>query len=130
MRKNRRLLQSLLLLLLAVYLLYRVSNRNPGDGGNHCSFDDRVAVSELIYVAHARCRMKCRDVNQRMVEKVYLEGSINCEKSSHKDDKPRYALEKRDDRGDKIRVIVEDDDGKHVIITVIRLGKNDRCTCS
>jgi predicted sulfurtransferase len=130
MRKNRRLFQSLLLLLLAVYLLYRVSDRNPREGGDNCVFDERVAVTELIYVNHARCRMKCRNVNQRMVEKVYLEGVINCEKSSHKDNKPRFALEKRDDRGDKIRVIVEDDDGKHIIITVIKLGKSDRCQCS
>lgn len=130
MRRNRRLLRSLLLLLVAVYLLYRVSNRNPGDGGENCSFDERVAVTELIYVDHARCRMKCRDVSRKLVEEVYLKGVVNCKKSSYKDDKPRYALEKRDDRKDKIRVIVEDDNGKHVIITVIRLGKGDHCTCS
>ena len=129
MRFNRRLIQSILLLALAVFILYRISSQG-GNQGTLCRFSDRVDVDELVYVDHARCRMECRGVNQRTVEKVYRDGVVNCKKSSYKRGKPRYALEKRDERGDKIRVIVEDDEGQHVIITVIRLGKDDHCSCS
>jgi hypothetical protein len=102
-------------------------NGTPTDD---CNWTERHPVNELAYVSHAKCRMKCRDIDQTLVEKIYLHGEINCEKSSIKAGNHRYALEASDDRGDRIRIIVEDDHGKHLIITVIRLDKEDRCTCS
>ena len=65
-----------------------------------------------------------------MVEAVYEDGSVNCEKSGPKDGDMRYALEKEDERGDVTRVIVEDEGGKHIVITVIRIGGEDQCECS
>ncbi len=131
-RKYRGLLQGLLLLLIVVFAIYRfvLPGSNDGDDGVDCNWNERVSTDALVYVAHAKCRMACRDIDERLVEKVYLHGELNCQKSSVKDGKRRYALEKRDDRGDMIRIIVEDDDGRHVIITAIRLDKEDRCSCS
>lgn len=129
MRINRRLLQSIAMLGLAVLILYRIADQ-ASEEPNICRFTQRGDVDELVYVDHARCRMRCRSVDQRTVERVYRDGVVNCRKSNYKDGKPRYALEKRDDRGDKIRVIVEDDEGQHIIVTVIRLGQGDHCSCS
>ncbi|HHG84469.1 MAG TPA: DUF4258 domain-containing protein [Bacteroidetes bacterium] len=125
----RSIIQIVLLVCLTIYAIYAV-NFLPSDPGPLCELQDRVPTNELVYVNHARCRMGCRDINKKLVEKVYQEGTVNCDKSSYKNGHARYALEKRDKRGDKIRVIVEDDDGKHLIITVIRLGQEDHCTCS
>ena len=131
-RKYKGLLQGTLLLLIVAFAIYRFvwPGMRGGEPGVDCAWHERVSTESLIYVAHARCRMACRDIDERLVEKVYLHGELNCQKSSVKDGKHRYALEKRDDRGDMIRIIVEDDDGRHVIVTAIRLDKEDRCSCS
>ena len=120
------------LLLVALALLawkfFAPSIRDPQNG--LCDFDTRLPVEKLVYVEHAKCRMRCRNIDKQLAEKVYLRGEGNCQKSSIKNGKHRYALEKRDDRGDVIRLIVEDDDGQHVIITAIRLDRADKCSCS
>jgi hypothetical protein len=128
-KKYRGWIQGVVLILILVFAVWRIA-AVVGNPNTSCDFKQRVPLQDLVYVAHARCRMNCRDISQSLVEKVYLEGELNCKKSSNSKGKSRYALEKRDDRGDIIRIIVEDDDGQHVIITVIRLDKPDKCTCS
>jgi hypothetical protein len=132
-RRKVRIFQVLLLAVALMVLAYRFFNSfsgNPGNPGDTCRFEQRDQVDELIYVDHARCRMKCREINAALVEDVYLHGQVNCNKGSVKNGKARYALEKRDQRGDMIRVIIEDDDGQHVVITAIRLDRDDKCACS
>ncbi|MFN8396922.1 MAG: DUF4258 domain-containing protein [Bacteroidia bacterium] len=127
-RRYRGWLQAGILLLIVVFALFKFTG--IGQGGSACEFPARQDVSELRYVDHALCRMRCRDIDQKLVEDVYLHGEVNCKKSSMSNGNRRYALELRDSRKDMIRVIVEDDNGEHVIITVIRLDKPDKCTCS
>ena len=129
MKKRRRIIQFTLILLAGIWLFLQFAVPDLL-GEDPCAFDERVATSELVYVEHAKCRMKCRNIDQKLVELVYTKGKVNCEKSSYKNGNPRYALEKRDPLGDKIRVIVEVDGDTHLIITVIRLGKRDHCSCS
>jgi Domain of unknown function (DUF4258) len=136
--KYKKLLQVIVLLLAVAFAVYRFGFGGHRDGGGNgdgvgesdCNWTERVPVEELVYVSHARCRMACRDIDAQLVEQVYLHGEVNCKKSSVKDGKHRYALEQDDNQGDRIRIIVEDDDGKHVIVTVIRLDRDDKCTCS
>lgn len=114
--------------LLIVLGLMRLINTRQSDWG--CSFSERKDASELIYVNHAKCRMKCRNISRDLVEKVYLNGKVNCDKSGEKNGDMRYALEMKDELGDQIRIIVEVEEGKHIVITAIRMGKDDRCECS
>lgn len=129
MKINRRVFQAIILLLLLAWAVLEFT-RAPQQRRTGCSFPNRDQVASLIYSNHAQCRMRCRDVSAHWVEKVYREGEINCNKSNYTDENRRYALELEDNRGDRLRVIVADDDGEHVIVTVIRLGKKDRCQCS
>ncbi len=131
-RKYKGILQGAILLFVVAWAVWKFGFSMPGKGDDtpNCEWTERLPVEQLVYVSHARCRMACRGIDQNLVEKVYLHGEVNCKKSSVKDGKNRYALEMRDDRGDDIRIIVEDDAGRHVIVTVIRLDKEDRCTCS
>jgi hypothetical protein len=129
-KKNRGLIQAVLLLLIAAFVIWKVVGFWGGSGSNACEFTQRLATRDLEYVDHARCRMACRDIDQALVEKVYLQGALNCKKSSIKNGKHRYALELRDSRGDMIRIIVEDEQDKHVIVTAIRLDQEDECACS
>lgn len=128
-KRNRGWIQAVVLLLILGIAIWRIG-KVVGNPSNNCEFNNRDQVQQLVYVAHARCRMNCRDISPGLVEQVYLEGKVNCKKSSVVKGNSRYALELRDERGDVIRIIVEDDHGKHVIVTAIRLDKPDKCTCS
>lgn len=94
-----------------------------------CVFNNRKDASELIYTDHARCRMECRFVKRETVERIYREGTVNCHKSGRKEGDMRYALESHVKGGDLVRVIVEDEDDKHIVITVIRVDVKDQCSC-
>jgi hypothetical protein len=128
-KKYRGFIQGLLLLLIVVFAVWKFFP-GAGAGEDNCTLPARLPVDELVYVNHARCRMDCRDIDEALVEDVYLHGEINCKKSSINNGNHRYALEKRDQSGDMIRIILEDDHGKHVIVTAIRLDRKDRCECS
>lgn len=130
MISSRRIGFLLLLLGLSVALYFFNNSRETG--GFACELPERYDNEELVYVNHALCRMRCRDIDKRLVEEVYRKGELNCKKSGIRNGALRFALEKEDFQGDRIRVIVEDDNDKdqHIIITVIRLGKDDLCECS
>jgi hypothetical protein len=132
-RKQTRIFQIILLIVVlaaAVFQFFRPQGP-PGNGGV-CEFPGRLSPNSLAYSSHARCRMKCREVSQGLVEDVYRDGALNCDKSDPqgtKDGSPRYALEMEDGSRGRVRIIVGDNSGEHVIITVIRLDEKDHCTC-
>ena len=107
-------------------------DRQPGNGSGDCAFQPQHAVGELDYSRHARCRMKCRDISQSLVEDVYQNGSLNCAKSDpsgQTDGTPRFALELEDGIRGRVRIIVGDNPDNDVIITAIRLDEKDNCAC-
>jgi Domain of unknown function (DUF4258) len=131
LRKYSRAIQLLLLILVVGVGLFQWFQKTPQNGAA-CEFQNRIAATELDYSKHARCRMKCRDIDQDLVEDVYRNGSLNCDKSDPggtKDGSPRYALELEDGGRGRVRIIVADNDGTHVIVTVIRLDEKDQCAC-
>jgi|GEM_PF-4334200 len=128
MRINRRYLSILAIGLAIVWGIMRLLNGSPNP--SQCAFTDRSQVNSLEFVPHARCRMRCRDISQDLVEQVYLKGKVNCAKSGEKKGDMRYALELEDTEGDNIRVIIEEENQKHIVITAIRIGGEDRCECS
>ncbi len=128
MRGSRRLWWLVLIVVIPLIAIY---HWNPNSElVRRCNLNDRKDPAELEYVAHARCRMECRGVSEEWVEKVYKKGRVNCKKSGPVRGDMRWALEMDDDIGDRIRVVVEEENGKHIVITVIRLGREDRCSCS
>lgn len=132
MRFSSRTRNIVLAVLVALLAIFRLVNWKGGESEKDfkCAFENRKAASELVYTHHARCRMDCRSVNQSLVEQVYRQGEVNCDKSGPKEGDMRYALEMEDRKGDLIRLIVEDEADKHIVITVIRLDFEDRCECS
>lgn len=128
MRINRKYWTTILIGLLIILGILRLFNRNQVE--DSCVFTERNKVSELVYVNHAKCRMNCRNISRKLVERVYLDGEVNCKKSGENNGDMRYALELKDELGDQIRVIIEEENGKHIVITAIRMGKDDRCECS
>ena len=130
MRIRRKYLSTIIIGLLILLATLRYMNQHRV--GGQCAFDDRRDVSELVYSNHARCRMGCRDVPRNLVEKVYQKGEVNCKKSHEERGDMRYALEMKDSGGERIRVViaVDDEEDKHVVVTVIRLDRDDRCECS
>lgn len=128
MSKSRFLVLGVLLA--ASIVLWFFNNGKSGSNGFSCEWNERFDPGKLEYVNHALCRMKCRAIDQELVEEVYEEGTVNCRKSGITKGAQRYALEKEDSNGDRIRIIVEDEGEKHLIITVIRLGKDDLCECA
>lgn len=130
-KRYKKIFQAVIILLLLAFAAWRAFGPNPNQPpSGQCDFTERYAPTELVYVSHAKCRMRCRDIDKKLVEKVYLLGEVNCKKSSVKNGKHRYALEKRDDRGDIIRLIIEENNDQHVVITAIRLDRADKCSCS
>lgn len=128
MLRKRRLWILLLVLLVPLVSLLRTSR--SGSTAPQCKFENRKAVSELNFTDHALCRMQCRNINSFWVEKVYRKGRVNCKKSGPVNGDMRWALELKDDRGDKLRVIIEEEAASHVVITAIRVGREDHCACS
>lgn len=126
--KSRIIIFVVLAIFAVLFRLY--NNRNNAAEGISCDWSERVPVDRLDYVSHAVCRMECREIPKWLVEDVYLHGELNCQKSRMEKGKPRYALEKKDRRGDVIRIIVQDNGTEHMIITTIRLDQPDKCECS
>ncbi len=95
-----------------------------------CQLHFRHDATDLIYTEHAKCRMRCREVSKNEVADVYDHGVLNCEKSGMRDGSYRYALEKTDHKGEKIRMILVEENNHHKVITVIRVDQPDQnCDC-
>ena len=119
-------------LIIAIGVFLAMSYKYCFDEDIPCQFNDRDKVDELVYSRHARCRMDCRKFSEDLIEKVYLGGTVNCEKSGPKDGEMRYALEMNDPaNGDRLRLIIADDEGdnEHVVVTAIRLDREFECYC-
>lgn len=120
-------------MLLVLVIVWRFWARLPDSGGS-CEFTRRLDPDQLEYVQHATCRMHCREINQDLVEEVYMNGVVNCAKSDPAGEKshgnPRWALEQQDGKRGKVRIIIEEEGSKHLVITAIRLGEDDKCDCS
>ena len=96
-------------------------NRNRG-------FDRRV--SYLEYTAHAKCRMKCRNISQAEVEEIMKDGKINYSKSDVKDKPcPTYALEGITSDNQRVRIVFAQCDLKTKVVTSIDLNTDWDCHC-
>jgi hypothetical protein len=87
-------------------------------------------ASDLIYTKHARCRMKCRHIDDSEVKEILENGRINYDKSepAGRPD-PKFALEGRTHDNQYVRIIFAPADRGMVVITVIDLEKEWSCDC-
>lgn len=88
-------------------------------------------TAHLVYTKHAKCRMDCRDINEREIKEIIESGKLNKAKSgydaAHQDE--TYALEGYSYQDQHIRVVVAPKNNELVIITVIDLDKDWACSC-
>jgi hypothetical protein len=93
--------------------------------------EKRFRHNTVYYTVHAKCRMKCRNIDQLEVEEILDEGNINYAKSDLKNKGcPKYALEGITHDKQHVRVIVGDCESQASIITVIDLDTDFECECN
>lgn len=88
--------------------------------------------SQLILTKHAKCRMDCRNINEREIKEIIGKGNLNRSKSGfnkqHGDS--TYAFEGYSYEKQHIRVVVSPKENQLVVITVIDLDKKWQCDCN
>ncbi len=86
-------------------------------------------TTSLVYTEHAKCRMKCRHIDEGEVNQMVREGIINYEKVESDQRGKRYPLEgiTRDEQ--RVRVVVAPNNEELVVVTVIDLDKEWPCEC-
>lgn len=122
---NRRLYLAVVVLVIAViYFLQSAPNNNTAPE----TFRD---FHELVYTKHARCRMDCRDINEREIKEIIADGKLNRAKSGYdkKHKNQTYALEGYSYQKQHIRVVVTPKSDDLLVITVIDLDKDWACDC-
>jgi hypothetical protein len=101
----------------------------PSDVENRIENFNR-RTSKLIFTKHARCRMKCRHIDETEIREILERGTINYSKSdpAGRPD-PKYALEGRTHDDQDVRIIFAPSDDGMVVITVIDLKNEWSCNC-
>ena len=101
----------------------------PSDKDNKESGFNR-RPERIIYSKHARCRMACRQIDEREIQEILDKGRINLQKSdpaSRPD--PKYAVEGLTRDGQEVRIIFAESERGTVVVTVIDLQKEWNCNC-
>lgn len=142
MKNSARKNKISLLLLVGMIIIYLVFFRNDKETRNVIQDKDRQRKSvdhrekrfrnsRVYYTVHAKCRMKCRNIDQSEVEEILEEGKINYTKSDLQCEVcPKYALEGITHDQQHIRIIVGDCESQASIITVIDLDTDFECECN
>ena len=87
-------------------------------------------ISTLIFTAHAKCRMDCRDITKEEVKEILHKGDINYTRSNLKDERgPTYALEGYSTGKQHLRIIFAPKKNELVVVTCIDIDKEWQCDC-
>ncbi len=86
--------------------------------------------TKISYSKHARCRMECRNIDEKEVTDLLHHGYVNYKKSNLKADDchKRYALEGYEN-GEKLCIIVASCGNETTVITCIDLDHDWPCHC-
>ncbi len=88
--------------------------------------------THLVLTKHAKCRMDCREINEREIRDIIATGTVNRNKSgfdkAHNDS--TYALEGYTYQKQHVRIVVAPKNKDLVVITVIDLDKEWQCDCN
>ncbi len=123
---DRRLYLALAVLIIAI--VYFLQSAPLGVSVN----DDVRDYKELVYTKHAKCRMDCREINEREIKEIIADGKLNKAKSGYdkKHKNQTYALEGYSYQKQHIRVVVAPKNQNLLVITVIDLDKDWACDCN
>ncbi|MBP7477994.1 MAG: DUF4258 domain-containing protein [Chitinophagales bacterium] len=90
----------------------------------------KLISHKMTYTAHAKCRMKCRDIDAGEILDVLEKGVLNKEKSAPNGDNcPTFAFEGKSADGQNLRVIFAGCDKTTRVVTCIDLGVEHECNC-
>lgn len=103
----------------SLYTISRIFHRSP---------------AQVHYSRHARCRMKCRAIDEGEVLLILKKGEVNFRKSQigKKDCQNKYALEGQTPDGQQVRIIFAPCANETTVVTVIDLNKetdDPDCIC-
>lgn len=121
----------ILALLSAIFLFQKGSFTNRGQSTQPVDSSQLSRdPSRLVYSRHARCRMRCRQIDDSEVKEMLLEGSINSAKSEPNGrPDPKFAVEGRTHDGQRVRIIFAASRARTVVVTVIDLDQDISCNC-
>jgi hypothetical protein len=136
--KNKKNIVSITVLVILALLAWGVKKcQNSRE-----QYYDRTVTTEksdwrhhrLIYTAHAKCRMECRNISEDEVEFVLNTGIVNEEKSKEQNAEapghcPTYALEANTKDGQHVRVVFAACEKTTRVITAIDIDVEHVCHC-
>lgn len=73
--------------------------------------------------------MACRNIDEKEVEQILLEGRINYAKSQQTGADPRYAIEGRTSDNQQVRIVYAATNSSIVVVTAIDLEMDWPCNC-
>lgn len=99
-------------------------NENPGreEGLNR-------RTSQLIYSTHARCRMKCRHIDESEVKEILESGTINYGKIENTGRGTSYPVEGITHDRQHVRIVFAPKDDGLLVVTCIDLDRDWSCDC-
>ena len=90
---------------------------------------DREPV-RITYSKHARCRMECRQIDEREIQEIMQKGIINFNKSNRRDKPcPTFAVQGQTSSGEKLRVIFAQCPSETTVVTCYNLEEDFTCHC-
>jgi hypothetical protein len=87
--------------------------------------------AKMNYSKHAKCRMDCRQISEREIQEILINGTINYKKSALQvgDCQKKYAVEGLTADQQRVRVIFAPCAEEVTVVTCIDLGKEWDCNC-
>lgn len=133
MNKTRRILLFSAGIFIGIVMVYftliRGRNRTYWLPGNRVK--ELIQKSKVVYTAHGKCVMDCRQITIENVKSILINGDVNFKESNVRNVScPSYAIDGELSGNRKIRIIVTTADSIAKIETAIDLdSKKDSCLC-
>ncbi|MFT3980943.1 MAG: DUF4258 domain-containing protein [Ferruginibacter sp.] len=130
-----------IVLLAAAFFLYWIKTNQRGESSTtkkHYRVETDVtnenfnrSPSKIIYSKHARCRMDCRHIDESEVKEILAGGTLNKDKIETSSQGTSYPLEGTTHDGQRVRIVfAPKEDGTTVVVTVIDLDTEFKCSCN
>lgn len=101
----------------------------PASNSNEI-IDESFRETNIVFTKHAKCRMKCRFIDESEVRDIIARGKVNYAKSKSNDRPcPTFALEGITRDKQHVRIVIADCDGPNKVVTAIDLENDYYCDC-
>ncbi|MBK8845765.1 MAG: DUF4258 domain-containing protein [Bacteroidetes bacterium] len=110
-------------------LLWSFAGCIPAEVSNEIK-DEGYRETDIVFTKHAKCRMKCRFIDEAEVREIIANGDVNMAKSNSRDRPcPTFALEGITSDKQHVRIVIADCDGPNKVVTAIDLENDYACDC-